>query len=275
MKTVDYSAKRGSNCKKRVIRTKIEGLVRLGMCYVLSKYLPLYIVTEYPKSGGSWLGEMLAVALNVPFPRNRFPILKSSIIHGHYLRSWNMKNTIVVWRDCRDVIVSQYFHFLHYNDRGNQNLVNQTRKRVPFSDYDKVWDNLPQFICFVFEVKRHPRFTWTEFARQWAFRKDVIHVKYENLLIDTTRELRRLVQKLTGRALPEDAARRIAVDFSFTKMSGRQPGEEDRGSFMRKGVSGDWKRCFSKEARRLMDQYAGVELINLGYESDAKWVHDC
>ena len=46
---------------------KIEGLVRLGMCYVLSKYLPLYIVTEYPKSGGSWVSQMLSDYFDVPF----------------------------------------------------------------------------------------------------------------------------------------------------------------------------------------------------------------
>ena len=41
----------------------------------------MYVVNEYPKSGGSWVAEMLSEALGVPFPRNRLPMLRSSILH--------------------------------------------------------------------------------------------------------------------------------------------------------------------------------------------------
>ena len=48
-------------------------LVRAGMVRLLSGVLPLYVVNEYPKSGGTWVGQMLGRALDVPFPRNRPP----------------------------------------------------------------------------------------------------------------------------------------------------------------------------------------------------------
>jgi hypothetical protein len=80
-----------------------NALLRIGMVHMLSGAIPLYIVNEYPKSGGTWVGQMLGRALRVPFPRNRFPVLRPSIMHGHYLRPWGMKNVVVVWRDGRDV----------------------------------------------------------------------------------------------------------------------------------------------------------------------------
>ncbi len=44
---------------------------RLLMANTLSGILPLFIVTEYPKSGGSWVGQMLAEYLDFPFLSNK------------------------------------------------------------------------------------------------------------------------------------------------------------------------------------------------------------
>jgi sulfotransferase family protein len=51
-------------------------------------------------------------------------------------------------------------------------------------------------------------------------------------------------------------------------------GEENKRSFLRKGVVGDWRNQFSLEAREVFDRYAGEELILLGYEKDRKWVRE-
>jgi hypothetical protein len=72
-------------------------LIRAGMVHLLSGALPLYVVNEFPKSGGTWVGQMLGQALGVPFPRNRLPVLRPSIMHGHYLHPWGMKNVVVCW----------------------------------------------------------------------------------------------------------------------------------------------------------------------------------
>jgi hypothetical protein len=71
--------------------------------HTLAGISPFYIVNKYPKIRGTGVGQMLGRALGVPFPRERFPMLGTSIMHGH---SWGMKNVIVVWRDGRDVMVS-------------------------------------------------------------------------------------------------------------------------------------------------------------------------
>ena len=60
--------------------------------------------------------------------------------------------------------------------------------------------------------------------------------------------------------------------FSFERQSGRPSGEENKESFLRKGVIGDWRTRFSPQAREVFDRYAGEELILLGYERDRSWV---
>ena len=163
------------------------------MVHMLSGVIPLYIVNEYPKSGGTWVGQMLGRALRVPFPRNRFPVLRPSIMHGHYLRPWGMKNVVVVWRDGRDVMVSWYYQNLFSHEWRNDLQVERARREFSFRNYDDIYENLPEFIEWAFTQKRSsprlswtdPRFSWTDFVRRWYHREDVVHVRYEDLRRET------------------------------------------------------------------------------------------
>jgi hypothetical protein len=137
----------------------------------MSSSLPLFIVNEYPKSGGSWLGQMLAESIKVPFPRNRLPMLSSSIMHGHYIWPGNMKNIVILWRDGRDILISQYYHSLFENEKGNKRLVELTKKELVFPDYTDISSNLCEFMKYVFEKKRHPKFSWADFYDVWGGEK--------------------------------------------------------------------------------------------------------
>jgi hypothetical protein len=257
-------------------------LVRAGMVRLLSGVLPLYVVNEYPKSGGTWVGQMLGRALGVPFPRNRFPVLRPSIMHGHYLSPWGMKNVVVVWRDGRDVMASWYHQRLFVHEWRNEPQVERARRELAFRDYDDIYENLPAFIEYAFTEPHSrrftwadpsPRFTWADFVRRWQARKDAVHVRYEDLHRDAAGQLRRIVSELTGedRLDPEEAAA-IADQFSFERQSGRKSGDENKKSFLRKGVVGDWRAAFGPQAREAFDRHAGEELVLLGYEKDRSWV---
>ena len=251
---------------------KTNGLLRTGMVRLLSGKLPLYVVNEYPKSGGSWTAQMLERALGVPFPRNRLPVLRSSIMQGHYLSPRGIKNVLVVWRDGRDVMVSWYHHCLFTNERQNAPLVAETRRDLHFEDYGDVQRNLPAFLEYAFTRQNRPHFTWPDFVRSWYDRGGVVHTSYEALRRDTAGELVRISRKLAGHDLDSDLAKKIADEFSFARQAGREVGEENKGSFIRKGVVGDWRNQFGREAREVFDRYAGEELILLGYEKDHSWV---
>lgn len=254
-------------------KNKLNALCRYLMVHTLSERLSLYVVNEYPKSGGTWIGQMLGSALGVPFPRNRFPALRSSIMHGHYGSPWGISKPVVIWRDGRDLMVSWYHHNLFINERSDRRQIARSQKDLPFHDYADVRANLPAFIEYAFTRQPYPRFSWTDFVNRWHGRRGVVYTKYEVMHQDTARELQRVFHELTGRQLEPERAREIAATFSFARQSGRQSGEEDKNSFMRKGIVGDWQNHFSPEARALFDHYAGDAMILLGYEPDHSWVN--
>jgi len=252
---------------------KFNGFLRYILCHLATNIMPLYVVNEYPKSGGSWVAGMLSDALGVPFPRNRLPMMCSSILHGHMMHSWNMHNVLIVWRDGRDVLISQYFHSLFENDRGNKLLVAQTRSDLNFSNYEDVESNLVSFMKYVYEEKRHPRMSWVDFVNKWDRFERGTHVRYEDLRIRPVDELQRIANQFEC-ALDRGRLTEIVEKYSFEKMSGRKVGESNKRSFLRKGVVGDWKNYFNRDAREYFCAYAGDALIKLGYEPDTTWVHD-
>ena len=257
---------------KKLLRAKLEGTVRLGMCYALSSYLPLYIVNEYPKSGGTWVCQMLSDYFDLPFPRNQFPKFQSSILHGHYLYFPTLKNVFIVMRDGRDIMVSYYYQSLFKHERFNDRLVEISKRDLNFDDYSDIKTNMPKFIEYKFRNNKHPRFTWSDFVNSWID-KDVSIITYENLLTDTINVMGQAINKVCNVKPDEDRLREISEKYSFKNQAGRNPGDENKLSFLRKGIAGDWKNYFSKEAGQVFNKYAGNELIKLGYEIDESWIY--
>lgn len=249
---------------------KIESLVRQLHVRGLPKLLGSYTINEYPKSGGSWVGKLMADALQLPFPQHQIPEFKASILHGHYINPWGMNNVTCVWRDGRDVTVSWYFHCTHKFKFGNEFLVDKVVRDLNIKDIADVQTNLPRFIEYSFVHQTSPHFSWSDFVRVWSDR-DVIHVKYENFLEDTVGELVSLYGKLTDKHLSLEEAQRIVDKNSFQRMSGRIPGTQESSSFFRKGIAGDWKNYFNEEAVEIFKHYGGKELVHLGYETDMSW----
>lgn len=257
--------------KDHVLWFKLNGFTRLILSHSCSGIVPYYIVNEYPKSGGSWVGEMLSSALNVPFPRNRLPMLKSSILHEHSMRSWNTRNMVIVWRDGRDVLISQYFHWLIFNDKGNTRLVEKSRLDLGFQDYYDVSANLMTFMEYVYTSNPHPGYTWMQFVNRWKNCANCVHVRYEDLRENPERELNRVLRLLNKNVVSNEKLRDIVNQHSFEVTSGRKVGEERADSFMRKGVVGDWKNYFTPQTSKKFLEYAGSGLVELGYENDDSW----
>ena len=60
-----------------------------------------------------------------------------------------------------------------------------------------------------------------------------------------------------GMRFPEGVLQALLEEYSFERQSGRQPGEEEQGSKLRKGVAGDWQNYFDEHLARKFAEAAG------------------
>lgn len=91
-------------------------------------------------------------------------------------------------------------------------------------------------------------------------------VRYETLLERPEEEFGRLFRFLGAQA-DEDTVKRCVEATSFEKRSGgRERGQEDTKSGVRKGIAGDWKNVFTERDNEVYKEIAGELLVELGYE---------
>jgi len=225
---------------------KADALWRYTLINSATRVFPSVIVTEFPKSGGTWLCQMLADSINMRYPRNELPSLGSNIYQGHYLKRYPGR-TLVQWRDPRDIMVSLY-HFLYFKTEfASPGRIAAARSHAKFSNFDDIEGNLPDFISLSFLNPKIPRFNWNAFFDKWSVEDDVVHTSYERLRQNGVTELTRISSALGSVCQTERIA--IAMDrYSFERASGRKAGEENRNSFVRKGLVGDWVNVFSPTA---------------------------
>ncbi len=229
-------------------------------------------INEYPKSGGSWLSQLMAEMFDLPNPRNRLPLLKSSILHGHYLNLPNPKDLVIVWRDGRDVAVSFYHHLLLKNNFATGSAQRHVAGLMGDIDVADTRAGMPRFIELMATGQITPGFGWQAFVEKWHGHAAVrAETRYEDMLTDCAAEIARIADAF---ALPlsTERAQAIAEKYSFQNQTKRKPGEEDKASFLRKGIAGDWENHFTAEARAMFDHHCGDALITLGYEADRSWV---
>lgn len=179
------------------IRSRVQAIRYKTYVRSFSGLVPYYIVNEFPKSGGTWLSQMLADVLELPFPRNRSLSLEPSIVHGHFLHPFGLHNTVVLWRDPRDLIVSFYYHCYFLNEHHNQLMVKMMKQKCPFEDYQNIQANLPEFIHFINTRPISPRFTWAQFVQRWQKSDPALQTSYEELRGDAVSTLRRIVENMT------------------------------------------------------------------------------
>lgn len=246
-----------------------------------SDRLGQYFVSEYPKSGGTWLSKMLADVLDLPCPQHAvLPIGFASVMHNHWGYNKNRRRTVYLMRDGRDVMVSSLFHELRQYRQPDHAEYAGVASRLP-AVFGKGFDPadtkglLPRYIELNFKRPLGNRTNWADHIRQWyapAERPWLAYVKYEELLEDCAAHLSRIVETLSGRE-PEPWRVEMAVEkYSIARQTGRKAGQEDRSHFIRKGVAGDWRNHFTPEAAEVFDRLAGDELIMLGYEPDRSWI---
>jgi hypothetical protein len=236
-----------------------------------------YYVIEFPKSGGSWLADMLADYFGLERPvQPRFPVLRPVVFHAHWSYTPRLAPVAYLVRDGRDAAISAYFRLLwELRNPPYPQTRDYLSSRVPVllrSDADDVRAHLPQFLREYAAAPVGTRLSWSDHVNEWRNRGGVSLVRYEDLVSDTAGILTKLIASVS-QSDRIDAPRlaRAIEQNSFQRRSGRPRGVEDRTSFLRRGVAGDWKNHCSREAGRMFDELSGETLVALGYESRRDW----
>lgn len=266
--------------RKTLARHRYEQFIywsSIGWDVVRPGKSPGVFVLGYIKSGTNWLCKLVADVLDLPLMESwllDFPILTPCVYHMHRFIPLDSarRRTIYLMRDGRDTVVSGYFHLV----REGGVVKDQFDKALGrISTPENIKENLPEYIRFM-QTNRIASTDYRSHLNEWKKHKDVyITAKYEDLLEDTARELTRIVTELRGVSPSASKVREVVEKHDFSRVTKRKRGDEDAASFIRKGISGDWKNYFSSEAANLYDEYAGDLLIELGYERDRSWVGVC
>ena len=184
---------------------------------------------------------------------------------------------IHVIRDGRDVEVSRTHHRWNktVDQGGVVNLRDEEAERR--EAYRNTPEKLKEIGMFDEEDLRKRARAWKNLVKGISndgpvlMGEHYIEVRYEDMLEDTPAEMRRLL-KFLGADTDEEIVRQCVQQSSFENVSGgRQRGEEDSTSALRKGVAGDWKNVFSEKDKQIFKEEAGNVLVDLGYEKDNNW----
>lgn len=155
---------------------------------------------------------------------------------------------IHITRDARDVCVSGWFH--------NQ------RKAGP--NFAQRFPTLDRYVEYT--VSQH----WIPYIeRAQAFGEahpdKYLEFRYEDLHAEPADHIIRMLNFL-GVDDSEAAIEACGKAGSFeTLTAGRARGQEDNGSFFRKGIVGDWQNHFTPEATQVLERLASPLLSKLGY----------
>ncbi len=279
---------------------------RRASLYIARRYgkaLRYSYVGGYPKSGTTWIAQMVAHYLDRPYVATGYPpyVFLDSLVHHHWRYEPALDHSIQVLRDGRDVLISLYMNvMMNYSERneklgslknspwlkwmvGNIGYYATYRKRLQrlYGTHFDPWDTARNLPRFVEEEVRRPfqpaaKVPWSTHVMEWKTRgKQTIFVKYEDALADGRGTMQKALEAFLLQEVSIPDLEYTLQRFSFKRKTGRDRGTEDRKSFSRKGVSGDWRNYFSKESRQIFDHYAGQALIELGYEPDHAWVENC
>lgn len=223
------------------------------------------IVVSQPRSGNAWLTRLLGDVLDSPLQTHNTeeePEYFGKGRNGDYIirkthrprrdRVWSMDTpTILLQRDPRDVIMSRLFY----------------RRLEPTRN------NLMATIKSLVNVQQ-PYDNW---IRLWQQEKGIILASYEGLQTRQHKELLyilRGIEKVYDINYPDMLVNALRAEEvyeyqQFDNIHARY-GDRFEGS-MHKGISGNWKNYFFKEAGDYITNLVGALMIENGYINNMDW----
>lgn len=229
-------------------------------------------IIEYPRSGGNWLLKMLSAYFKIPFrdldrtpetyfgnfllkyfnipPLARFNSriglnLTNYIEKTHVFKKINFskeKKLIYLIRDPRDVMIS-YYHFEKFFLRD----VLKKQTEFQFNDGLSIYEEITDYIKYRFETESFPYNNWSDHVREALSYKNILIVKYEDLLESTTTKMIEII-KFINNDYDYDKVENIVSYHLFNKEKSRLENKKKEFSIhLRKGIIGDWKEYLNND----------------------------
>jgi hypothetical protein len=249
-----------------------------------------YAVVDYPEDFGSDLGKFVK--------DKHVDFLMYMNADGDYIKTLPSFRGFHIVRDPRDIVVSAYFSHRFSHKEVASEIVEYRRALENMTDDEGLlyvidhraeqfremgtWDyNQPNVLEVRMEdIIENPYKGWLEIGSFLGFLDDSKFVMTRRAVHFLNRTMRGIEIKTKRRIglpilmnrLPAERLLGIVWDHDFKKMAkGRKPGEENKASHYRKGVSGDWRNHFKPQHIEYFKQKYNPLLLKLGYEVDADW----
>lgn len=224
----------------------------------------LWVLNEYPKSGGTWVAKVIASSLDLPYVEDlTIPVVNSSVIRTHWRPNPARNNTVHLMRDGRDVMVSLFHHrvrMFQVDPSRNQ----RTKGRFDFElDPHLIRDQLARFLeVELGQPGGGASINWGDFVQaqlNCASPSEVI--TYEQMLDDPVTHLCRVLAA-KGKAIPES---RVASAVALHDRSNAIQVSGKPSSVLRQGKAGGWQDVFNDEALEVFERYCGNAMKLAGY----------
>lgn len=235
-------------------------------------------LVSFPKSGNTWTRFLLA---NLRFPNepatwanidrlipdptgttkrdfDRMP--RPRIIKSHECFDPRYPRVVYIVRDPRDVVVSQY----HYH-----------RKIKKIADDSPIETFVRRFLA----GETCPHGSWGQNVATWLYTSErdprFLMLRYEDMVADTPRELRKIVAFLNFKTTPEQIAQAVErssadqmrrMEKAQTKEHGLVKGSRKDLSFVRAAGSGGWRKDLPMPMVEKIEAAWGPVMRHLGYE---------
>jgi hypothetical protein len=229
-------------------------------------------LASYPRSGNTWLRFVLAEVLTgqainfdnvdrfipeLKLHSSALPILQNNghLIKTHEAYRKEYKRAVYIVRDIRDVALSTYAR----------------AKQIGIVD-----PSLDGFLKSFLRGRAHNYGAWAPHVRSWldgplAASGNLLVVKFEELRRSPQEVLRRMADFLgvaadaerICTALDNNSVERMRSKEERSKKLFKSTSEE--GRFVRKGAVQGWRTTLSPAQLQLFEEYAGAELVRLGY----------
>lgn len=248
-------------------------------------------VAGYPKSGTTWVENFIS---NIPgynprvlsgsreiirqhnlpadafsaIPKYGYSAIKTHITPSSKNIDTLVKNgickVIVMYRDPRDIIVSNYYYVLKNNpwavgDPEYANYNAMTKQDALSHSMNLIVDDYCSWVGGWMEVAKSNKEIECLFVRYEDLRNNRKNI-FENIL--SFFGIRLSEEQFFG--VMQASENRLG----YLGGAGREPGTR---STMRTGVSGEWRQELNRQQQEFIKERSGRFLVELGYESDLEW----